>query len=183
MADDIFLPKDYSVPSSGNKYMKFQEGENRFRILCSPILGYEGWVAGEDGKRKPIRVRMNQKFTGVQIDPETIKHFWALVVWNYGAEAIQVLSITQKGIQGTLKGLANDSDWGSPVNYDVVVTRTGKGMETEYQVTPKPAKPLDPGIKQLYKDTPINLEALFDNGDPFAQEDKLAEEVADDIPF
>lgn len=173
-----FLPEKYEVPSSSDRYMKFVKGENRFRILCSPILGYEWWNE-EDGKRMPIRVRMGEGIpTNLVDDPDSIKHFWAMVVWNYQTEKVQILEVTQKGIQKTLRALAKDEDWGSPVmTYDVVVTRNGDGMETKYEVLPKPAKALDKAIVQLYKDTPINLEALFDSKDPFATESVDPKEV------
>jgi len=182
-----FLPQDYEVPTKEGGYMKFEQGENRFRILCSPIMGYEWWIdetgairqKGEKPKKgdKPVRVRMNDS---VPIDAaETVKHFWAVVVWNHGSEKIQILQLTQSGIQKTIRALAKDKDWGSPVNYDLVVTRTGEGLETEYSVTPKPAKPLDEVILELYKGTRINLEALYEGKDPFATDESadLAEEV------
>lgn len=170
---DDFLPKDYEVPSSSDNYMKFIKGENRFRILSSPILGYEYWV-GDGSSRKPVRVPMNQPIKTNEVDDiDSIKHFWAMVVWNYEAEKIQILEITQKGIQKTLRALAKDPDWGSPVmNYDVVVTRNGDGMETKYEVLPKPAKKIDPGIVALYKDMQIDLNALYRGDDPFNATDK-----------
>ena len=49
-----FLPDDYKVPTE-TKYMRFKEGDNRFRILSeSPAMGWEYWTE-EDGKQKPNR--------------------------------------------------------------------------------------------------------------------------------
>jgi hypothetical protein len=175
-----FLPNDYEVPSSGSNYMKFEQGENKFRILSSPILGWEYWL-DEGNSRKPIRTPIDKPFTTLQIeDPDKIKHFWAMVVYNYNEKKIQILEITQKGIQKTLRALAKDEDWGSPVmTYDIVVTKTGEKMETKYEVLPKPAKKIDPGIVQLYEDMHINLKALFEGKDPFASEAN-GEEIAND---
>jgi len=144
-----FLPKGYEVPAGQSSYMKFEQGENKFRILASPILGNEGWVTkkDDDGKevRKPIRKRMHEDIIGEELgDPERIKHFWAMPVWNYKAKSIQILEITQKKIQRTLRALAKSKDWGSPLNYDIGVHRTGETMQdTEYQVVPSPPKKLD----------------------------------------
>lgn len=173
-----FLPTDYKVPSSSDKYMKFVKGDNRFRILTSPILGYEIWKDDGD-KRVPIRTRMSVPFTTEQApDPEDIKHFWAMVVYNYANKTVQILEITQKGIQKTLKALAQDEDWGSPVQkYDIVVTKAGDGMETKYEVLPKPATKMDDGIIELFNTMKINLNALYDGKDPYAE---VTEEVNND---
>lgn len=163
-----FLPDNYEVPQKGGNYMKMKDGENRFRILTSPILGYEWWE--QDGEtRKPVRVRMDAKITTTP-ESEKAKHFWAMPVYNYQEEAIQILEITQATIQKAIKALAKDADWGSPVNYDLVVTRSGKELNTEYQVQPKPAKELDKTIAEKFAQTNIRLEALYDGDDPFSSE-------------
>jgi len=146
--------------------MKFEIGANRFRILKSPIIGWEGWK-----DKKPIRKRMGESFVPEEVDDiEKTKHFWAMPVWNYKAERVQILEITQKGIQRTLKALVADSEWGSPLEYDITVSREGEGMDTEYRVVPMPPKPLTKTITDAYNDTSINLEALFDGSDPFGKE-------------
>jgi len=167
-----FLPKSYEVPQGKGNYVKFQNGENRFRILTSPILGWEYWVSDEDGNRKPLRRKMDDPFkTDVATEPEKIKHFWAMVVYNYQDKKIQILEITQKGIQKSLRALAKDEDWGSPVNnYDVVITKTGEKLETEYQTQPKPAKKTDPKIVEEFEKIIIDLKALYSGGDPFQSE-------------
>ena len=184
-----FLPKDYELPNASNGYMRFEQGDNRFRIMGSPIIGWEYWVdkdglptekgaAPQQGNR-PVRVPM--KGTVPVVASDIVKHFWAMIVWNYKVENFQILEITQKGIQKTIKGYSSDEDWGSPINYDLVVSRTGEGIETEYEVKAKPAKPLDDEIQDLYKKVSINLEALFDGDDPFSDREKVIDIVEDDI--
>jgi len=172
-----FLPKNYEVPNSGDKYYKFEQGDNRFRIMDSPIMGYEYWInedgsirqRGEDGKNsKPIRVDMNG--TVPPDAGEVTKHFWAMVVWDYKMEKMKILEITQKGVQKSLRALSKDEDWGNPKGidgYDIVITREGEGLNTEYSVQPKPKKKLDEGIYKLYVDSKINLNALYKGDDPF----------------
>ena len=168
-----FLPTNYDVPSGPSGYMKFEQGSNRFRILKSPIIGNEGWL-----NKKPIRKRMNESFRDDEVeDIEKVKHFWAMVVWNYKAEKVQILEITQKGIQRTIRALAKDEEWGTPLEYDITVTREGEGMETEYQVVPMPPKPLSESITKAYNDTSINLEALFSGDDPFKSKSLGIEEI------
>lgn len=176
-----FLPEGYEVPNSSGNYMKFLDGANRFRIMSSPVIGNEVWRTEKDGSRKPYRYHMGEKITiESSEDYENTKHFWAMAVYNYDNESIQILEITQKGIQKALRALAEDSDWGSPVGtngYDIVVTRSGQKLETEYQVQPKPAKKLTDGIEQAYKDMHINLEALFSGDDPFKEPEIDLDEV------
>lgn len=164
-----FLPDNYEVPSSSDNYMKFIKGENKLRILTSPILGFVWWE-GENGNRKPVRVPMGEAINIKDIDdPESVKHFWAMVVYNYQEKRIQILELTQKGIQKTLRALAKDEDWGSPVRtYDIVVTRSGDGMETRYEVLPKPAKQLDSKILEQFEAMNIDLNALYAGADPFS---------------
>jgi hypothetical protein len=177
-----FLPEDYNVPAGGgnSNYMKFKDGENKFRIMGSPIIGWVWWVDSEGNVRakggkpqkgdKPIRVPKDMPITEDKVsDIGDVKHFWAMPVYNYETESIQILEVTQKSIQNALRTYSKDPDWGSPVlAYDILVKRSGEGLETSYEVLPKPAKPLDEGILQLYKDTHIDLQALFAGGDPFA---------------
>jgi hypothetical protein len=165
-----FLPKDYNVPDNGGNYMKFQPGENRFRVLASPILGYVYWTTDATGGRKPNRIRMSERVPAnvILADDDDPKHFWAMPVWNYQDEQVQILEITQKGLMKSIRQLAADADWGSPVNYDLVVTKSGQKLETKYSLQPKPAKPLDEGITRAFTDMHINLDALYDGKDPFA---------------
>ncbi|MCI0528121.1 MAG: hypothetical protein L0Y56_11850, partial [Nitrospira sp.] len=82
----------------------------------------------------------------------------------------------------SLTALASDPDWGSPIlSYDISVTRTGDGMDTEYQLTPKPKKKMDEAVLELIKNTPVRLEALFDGEDPF--DTNSPEAVAASVPF
>lgn len=166
-----FLPNNYELPQKAGNYMRFQDGANRFRILASPIIGWEGWKIQPDGSNKPVRKRMNETISVNEVDDQDrVKHFWAMPVYNYNEDKIQILEITQKGIQKSIKALVADEDWGSPLNYDLVITKTGQKLETEYQVQPKPAKKLDEGILVAFRDMNIKLEALFDGADPFEGE-------------
>lgn len=186
-----FLPDDYKLDDKSN-YMKFKPGDNRFRVMSKPIVGYEWWVDKDGDIRekgaqpqsgdKPARVRMTGTVPIGAAD--TVKHFWAMVVWNYVDESFQILQITQKSIQKSIKSLSADEDWGSPLNYDLVVTKTGEKLDTEYEVKPKPAKPLADEITEAYKKTNINLEALYEGKNPFSNEqvNEVVEDL-DDLPI
>ena len=170
--------EDIEVPVT-NAYMKFEKGLNRFRVVSQPIVGMLYWM-----DKKPIRVRKGEMIPVENYDPEQPpKNFWAFVVWNYEAEAINILEITQKSVMKAIALVAKDSDWGTPTEYDLVVGKEGEGKETRYSVTPKPKKALDKEIKTLVDATKVNLEALFDSQDPFAAENQVvgADEIGSDI--
>ena len=177
---DNFLPETYEVPATIGNYLKFEDGDNTFRILSSPILGYEYWIDTKDGKRQPIRKRMTEDLKLAEIpEPDKVKHFWAMVVYNYDVKKIQILEITQKSIQRVLRGLAKNVKWGSPKEYDIVINKTGEKLETKYTVTPDPKAPLDKKIAKEYEESDIKLDELFSGGDPFAKE----KVNPDDIPL
>lgn len=167
-----FLPTGEKEPEVSN-YMRLEAGENRFRILSSAIVGNEYWVT-EGEKRTPVRKRIDENISieDLGIDkwgnPEKPKYFWAFVVYNYEAKKVQILEITQTTIRKPIKALTLNKKWGDPHDYDIVVTKTGTDKETEYQVTPDPKELLDPAIVEAYEAMAINLEALFEGGDPFS---------------
>lgn len=165
--NDFFPSADYKLPTSSN-YMKFQEGENSFRVLSSAITGYEYW----NTQNKPMRSKEGWDETPDDIKREKdggyrINHFWAFIVWNYAAEKIQILELTQKSIMRVIESYVKNPKWGSPTNYDFLITRTGSGLETDYAVTVNPKDPLDPKIAEQYSVKKINLSALYEGKDPF----------------
>jgi hypothetical protein len=158
-----FLPQGYEAPKGNENYMKLEKGENKFRILSKPILG---WIDWKDNK--PLRFRMSDK-PSQPVDPKKpIKHFWAMVVYSYKSDKVQILELTQRSIQARIETLAKDEEWGSPLGYDLKITRKGDGMETEYDVTPSVPKPLPDAISGLYSKMIIDIDALYTGGDPFA---------------
>ena len=108
-----------------------------------------------------------------------MKPFWAFCVWNYQLKKVQLLEITQKTIMLSISALVNNPKWGNPKLYDIAITRTGEGMETEYNVQGEPpiGQP-DAAIVEQYAKLTVNLEALFSGGDPFAdnQENQVVQE-------
>ena len=179
-----FLPTNYKAPASTGNYMKLQDGDNMIRILSEPILGWEDW-----DNKKPIRYKFDNKPMN-SVDPEKpIKHFWAMIVWNYVEEEIQILQITQAGIRKAIESLSNDESWGAPYFYDIKITKEGKELKTKYSVNPRPHKKLDPRIKEAFLEKPCSLNALFSNGDPFNASGNYTNGIfekdikADEVPF
>jgi len=165
--NNFFPSEDYKLPISSN-YMKFQEGENNFRILSSAIIGWEYW----NNQNKPIRSEDRPEEMPEDIKQEKdgsyrINHFWIFAVYNYEAKKIQILELTQKGIMKTIQGLVKNQKWGNPSGYDITVTRSGSGFDTEYSCVPNPHSEIDTAIIMQYEKMNINLDALYDGEDPF----------------
>lgn len=160
-----WLPDNYEKPvASGGNYMKLQDGQNKFRILSAPIIGYEYWT----DENKPVRLKEMPENAPEDMKSEgKLKHFWAFSVWNYKEKRVQILELTQLSIQGPITDLVNSEDWGDPKEYDLTITKKGQKLDTEYTVQPSPHKPITNDVKQAYEDAHIRIEALFEGGDTF----------------
>jgi hypothetical protein len=173
-----FLPEGYEAPVSGGAYMKLEQGENRFRILSKPIVGWLDWK-----DNKPYRFPMNKKPEKPMEADRKIKHFWAFIVWNCNRNEVQILEVTQSSIQAAITALTKDQDWGTPYNYDIKVTKTGTSLETEYTVAPAPHKPVDPLAVDAANKKPIYLDALYAGEDPFADHGGKITPIENAMPF
>lgn len=168
------LPEGYKTPSSGGNYMKLETGDNEFRALSKPILGWIYW----DNNSKPVRVKSAPE-TRPFVDPSLIKadkqgkkdlkFFWSLVVYNYKTKSIQILEFTQSSIQKGIEEFLKSPKWGSYYGYDINIKKIIVADKTSYQILTNPPAPVSEEIKKAYTDKgKINLEALFGGGDPFS---------------
>jgi hypothetical protein len=108
----------------------------------------------------------------VGFDPESgVKHFWAFPVWNYAAERVQILQLNQATIRDQIHNLYTIEEYGEPSGYDIVITRTGEKLSTEYNVQALPPKPVSASISAAYRRMTIDLDALFNGGNPFGEAD------------
>lgn len=191
MKPDNWLPPDYEPPQTTGKYMKLAVGDNIFRALDKPIFGFVAW------KDKKVQRRRENTFKPADLDAGTkAKHFWAFPVWNYAANCVQVLELTQSTVQEAIKNLSRNAKWGSPLAYDVVVTAKGEKMDREYQVVPEPKSDLPEAAYAAWSEAQLagfDISRLFDGGDPFGEAgDAVEREAAEyratvgpdaDIPF
>lgn len=70
MAD--FLPTDYEVKSTSDQYMKLEQGNNKFRILSSPIIGQEWWTE-EKGARMVHRRKKGERIAPDELGEDPIQ--------------------------------------------------------------------------------------------------------------
>ncbi len=185
MSDD-FINANYKIPSSLDKQIRpsdFEQGETVIRILSwkkdYAIKGFEYWTAWTnpkgDVKRRPIRVPEGNMdpMDNVPIDKkaDNAKYFWGLSIYNYNKAKIQILIVTQNTIINAINALFINAKWGSPVEYDLSISKTGEKLNTEYLLTPNPREPLDPEIESRYKQLDLNLNVMFSTEEfPFGQD-------------
>lgn len=142
--------------------------------MAKPITGYVYWTVD----KKPIRSSDFPETVKDIRGEEKIKHFWAFPIWNYKAQKLQIYEITQVTIQKPIMDLLNSEDWGDPEGFDITVSKSGKDLETEYSVQPHPHKAPPIEAVVALKKSRLNLDALYQGGDPFSTE-ITSEEVLD----
>lgn len=164
-----FLPQNYKIPDAKSGYFKLKDGANRFRILSPAITGYLYWNVEskpvrqkEEFKTIPLDIKLNPDGTYSQI-----KHFWSFLIWNYEQKMVQILEITQSSIQGAMK-IKIDNREGKATDNDFIITRSGTGFDTNYDIDVAESSPIPPDAVMALKAKKINLEALYNGADPFS---------------
>lgn len=174
-----FLPEKYEVPDKPTNFTKLTEGVHRLRILTSPLLGWEVWT--DNGDKRGV-----QRYAYDEPHPANAKHIWAMVVWNFDAGRIQIFSVSQSSIQTQLKALASNPDWGSPLEYNISITRTGQGLnDTKYRVDGSPTsigKPIPATITKAFKEANISLEGWLRGEDQFGASDSTGKTLDEVFP-
>lgn len=162
-----FLPDGYEVPSGGGGgYTKLEQGETRLRILSAPLFM---WIVWEDGKVKRLA------YAGKESKPDkptttpkdSVKHAWAVIVYNYKTKQIEIFEIDKASIQNDIVKYSNDTDYGHPKNYDLKITKSGSGMDTEYATIAAPPNDPSDELVEAFTACPINLDNLLEGKDPF----------------
>lgn len=183
-----FLPSGYTfTPSSGSgdrNYLRLQQGKNKVRILSDAVVGFVYWTFDN----KPVRTRQHPGNPsdirmGKDGKPERVKEFWAIIVWDYANSQVAIWELTQASIKSSIIALIEDEDWGDPKQYDLNITKSGSGLDTEYAVNPAPVKPLPETILEAYTGAEIDLQTLFSDRPPAQATAVGAGGDMSDIPF
>lgn len=187
-----FYPAGYEKKEKPNDYMKLTEGEHKIRILTSPIIGYETWT-GDGPESKPHRAKTFKEGVGLPNRDGNVKEFHAFIVWDYETNMVRLLNVTQPSVQDGIYKQSQDEDWADPTQYDIVITRTGKGkFDTRYTLTFKLPKPMSEEIKKAFNAVKIVPENYFTDGNPIVREsdekqetmsDAEVQDINDQIPF
>ena len=179
------------APSSGGSgsstYMKFEQGENKFRIVGTVedggfITGMVGWVGEKKGDRKPFRWKVDEKAPDERFSDKP-KEFFAILVFNYAVNRVQVVEITQRGLKDELISYIEDEEWGDPRKYDIAVIKSGEGRDTRYAMVPKPHKKMTDEQREIIKNTKADLTALYRGEHPMEESSETLEEDSMEEPF
>lgn len=190
--DTALAPREssggYINPSS------IEDGGNiRLAILSeAPLEGYEIWFtkhAGGMTKRicadYPDAALLAEYEKEVEGDVterdgrKAIKACSAFFVWDYEAGAVRVFSANQKSLLGDIQRLTSDEDYSDLNEWDLKITRNGKGTDTRYTAMMVPTKRGNPKIAAQVKAAwaeakaaGCDLEALYYGGSPFGAPEK-----------
>lgn len=145
--------------------------EHRFRAFGEAKTGWQGWIK-EDGKAKPIRWELKPETLPANLEPFQdgsvgLQFFVTSLFWDYTADRFGIMLVTQKTVYEKFAKYESDPDYGDCTGYDIKITRTVKNDRTSYDVIAAPPKPVAKSIEQAYADFYCDLNALYDNEDPF----------------
>lgn len=160
-------------------------GTIRFALLSDePLEFYECWGQAPDGSNKPFRFDYEptdedikaelgdyvarEKIGGSGID---IKFAIAVPAYNYEAGAVQVLSITQKGIIRELDAISQNEDYANLLEWDFTLGKKGVGINSEYKLLPGPRKKAAQAeVDEAWSDAKaagFDISRLINGGNPF----------------
>jgi hypothetical protein len=192
-----FFSSDFSATlapkeSSGGGYLNpssIEDGGNvRFAILSEqPLEGVEVWFTKTGGgmtKRitpewpdAELLSQLEKQVGGTVTERDgrkAIKPCSAFAVYDYEAEAVRVFSANQKTLLADLARLFSDEDYSDLSQYDVKISRTGKGTDTKYHAVMSPTRRSNTKVAQAVINawdaacaSGFDLEALYDGGNPF----------------
>jgi hypothetical protein len=163
-------------------------GSARVAILSEqPLEGVEVWFTKNGGgmtKRvtpewpdAELLAQLEKQVDGSVAERDgrpAIKRCCAFFVWNFDDESVQVFSANQKTLIADIERLTSDEDYSDLAQWDLKITRTGKGTDTKYHAAFVPTKRSNTKVAQqvisawddLCK-AGADLEALYDGGNPF----------------
>lgn len=170
-----FYNKDYKGPKSeSTNYLKIEDGKNIFRFMGDVFTYNRYWK----GKRpyiydQELEIPQDADFNMVKVSwqLEPVKrfkkqHIWAVVAirkQDNGKLDIGILEMPQATLQKTLMNYFEEEDFGDFTKYDLVITRSGSGLETSYGVVAKPPKELVKEEISLYESFEMkDLKAVYD---------------------
>ena len=169
MSEEVFTFFN-TAASSGSDFVRLQDGDKRsLRILSKPIIGFEVFI-----DNMPHRWKDDQPVpTHLNLGDEKPRKFAAFVVYEYdtkegGEGRIKVWQFGQKAVIKQMEMLFVSEHWSA---YELVITRTGKAMDTTYNITGISRPPEDNLLSfAMQCDEFVNLEKMFEGESPFLKE-------------
>lgn len=132
------LSEEANTGSDAN-FMKLQDGDNQVRIVSSPAKLFIHWEKDVDGKWHKIVCNGTSTCPICQKGIAPKARFLMNVLDRKDDNKVKLLEVGAT-IAAQLGALVKDPDYGSPVNYDIKIAKSGSGLNTTYSVTPRPKK-------------------------------------------
>jgi hypothetical protein len=135
---------------------KLGDGESyRVAILSDePLEYFTVWGESDEGQKKPFRFvsepspsdieeelgefKQRMNYEGTEL--EKPKFGLSFFVFDYADEKVKVFEITQKTLMKELDGISQSEDYEDFAAWDMVFSRKGLKMNTEYKILPGPRK-------------------------------------------
>lgn len=164
-----FIPAGHTIPKAAGDFLKFEEGENKIRILADSIAGFKWQDVQEDWhySRQAPKIKMSD----VKVDKfgKTIKFFVIMPVWSYNDNEVKTMELTQATIMRSIESLDIDKDWGDVKTYDLKINK-GKGAngQVEYTIKPLTKAPIPKEFTDALADKEYDFEKRFEQSDVVA---------------
>ena len=158
-----FIPKEHSDAFKGggsrNDYLSPSkvkaDGQVRFAILANePLCYFEVWGEDETGKGKPFRFAAEASADDIEQEmganyrrrlkddgtEEPQKFAIAMPIYNFDIKRVQVLTMTQKGLQKELDEISQVEEYADMTEWDFIMTKAATVSPDMYGLRPVPRK-------------------------------------------
>ena len=168
---------------------KLGDGESyRVAILSDePLEYFTVWGESDEGQKKPFRFvsepspsdieaelgefKQRMNYEGTEL--EKPKFGLSFFCFDYADEKVKVFEITQKTLMKELDGISQSEDYEDFAAWDMVFSRKGLKMNTEYKILPGPRKKgFQEKIDAAWSEAEgkgYDLQQLLNGGSPFGE--------------
>ena len=189
-----FIPKEHSDAFKGggsrNDYLSPSkvkaDGQVRFAILANePLCYFEVWGEDETGKGKPFRFAQEANADDIEQEmganyrrrckddgtEEPQKFAIAMPIYNFDIKRVQVLTMTQKGLQKELDEISQVEEYADMTEWDFIMTKAATVSPDMYGLRPVPRKKDTQGAVDAAWDEAVkngfDISRLLTGGHPF----------------
>lgn len=169
----------YQAPAEKSNYTRLTEGVHVLRILSTPkeVQSYFVEYVDKQTKEGIKKEKIITPDNGDGKQPQGTRRNWAFKVYNHETKQVQVWEVAQKNIQQYLTNILRGklkNDW---TKFDLQITRTGQGLETEYTLMNGDSESLGKEAQKIIDETYVDLTQMTLGKDPFDEDSQPAEET------
>lgn len=139
--------EDYKPPASGDIFLKNAKAGApiKFLFVGKIATGYSYWTSD----KKCIRsLKRPTETPNIRIDDkgkvDSVKHYWAIPVFDCESRTIRILEVTQVSIQQAITAINDGPDYDlSSMQQAIKISAVGSGFDTKYTLLVVPFKEAD----------------------------------------